>query len=162
MSINTIIKKYSTNRTGGPLVVTILLAIGMLSGLTSPHVQVASSPFLLVLLFCLISSMDLFFGTFVIVNDVGVYAVDYCFYKQGLTFHEMQSVDYGYTWGPRAPRARTLIVSGTVNGKIKEIRLGTNHFYSQKTLAAIVKEIRERKPSVRIDSDAQSLLEHYS
>jgi hypothetical protein len=155
-------KKFSINRTGEPLVATIGSLILLLFVLLSPNVHVTDPRFLCVVLVWTLVAVDLFFGTFIIIDKEEVYTVDYFVYKKGLNIDQIENINYAPTWGPRAPNARTLSISGVVSGRNKEVKLGTNHFFSRKTLAAIVEEIKHRKPSVDLDESTKLLLENYS
>lgn len=155
-------KKFSINKTGEPLVATIGSFILLIFVSSSPNVHVTDPRYLCVVLVWTLVAIDLYFGTFIIIDKDEAYTVDYFVYKKGLNIDQIENINYAPTWGPRAPNARTLSISGVTSGRNKEVKLGTNHFFSRRILAAIVEEIRHRKPSVTLDDGAEHLLKDYS
>jgi hypothetical protein len=148
--------KYQTDRKQGPTVITVLTIIGLLFFFSSPNVHF-NDPWVIglcVLYFLIV--IDLYWGTYIIINDSGLYAVDFFFYRNGLKFDQIQGIYYHPTW-IMGSKARTLSITGST--RRRSVRLGTNHFYSLRTIAAIISEIKKRNPRVELDESAQGLID---
>jgi hypothetical protein len=152
--------KYRTDRQQGATVVALGVALMVLFSMMSPNIHL-NDPVVLGLYFVLLFiAIDLYWGTYIVVNESGVYAVDYFFHKTGLKFEQIESIYYHPTW-IIGSRARTLSIIGILGGKRKTVKLGTNHFYSLKSLAAIIAEVRKNNPTVKMDGPTQELMNRY-
>jgi hypothetical protein len=153
--------KFRTDRKQGPTVGTILISVWLLLALLNPHIRLNDPKVLCLYLFFALIIVDLYWGTYILVDDEGVYAVDFFLYKNGIKFDELSGIYYHPTW-IIGSSARTLSIVGFPRGKRKAVRLGTNHFYSQQALARIIFEVKSRCPRVEMDRPAELLMERYT
>jgi len=109
---------------------------------------------ILILLYCVI---DGFIGNYIVINDTGVYRVDFFVWKRGLTFSEIYGCYYHPTW-IIGSRARSLSIVPAPNSKRKAVQLATNHFHSLETMAEVIYEIKQKNPSVQLDRPAVELM----
>jgi hypothetical protein len=152
--------KYRTDRTQGPTVVALLSLVGIVSAFSSPNVHIANPVIQIVCIVVLFLVVNTYWGTYILIDDDDIYAVDYFFYKSGLKLDQLSGIYYHPTWIVGSS-ARTLSIVGFPNGRRKAVRLGTNHFYSFQSLAAIIAEVKKRNPKVDMDRPAAELMERY-
>ena len=70
---------YKTNWKEGPLVTTILLAIGLGFAFLSPKFLISDPRVIAACIVIVCISINSFFGTYILIDDRGVYAIDYYF-----------------------------------------------------------------------------------
>ena len=105
--------------------------------------------------------LDTVFGNFIVISDESLSAVDWFLFKQSVDPKEIERISYSPQF-VGGMGAKMLTVYSKKDNKLKALNIGSNHFFSKKTLAAIIKEIRHRNPSVTLDDSTQLLLKNYS
>jgi hypothetical protein len=149
--------KYRTNRKGAPLGIFILLLSMFCITFLSPKASVYNPGFLIM---CELSAALLFwvfFATYIIANDIGIYIIDWFIFKRGLPYKEIEEVWYYqyYKWGGQT---RILAIKGKRNGRDKIVKLGGNKYFSEQTLSDVVFLIQKRNPNVMLDGASEDLL----
>jgi hypothetical protein len=154
-------EKFHANRTGAPLVASIAAALILISMLSSQNVKISDPTFLGIALAYLLIILDTVFGNFIVISNESLSTVDWFLFKQSVDPKEIVRISYSPQF-VGGMGAKMLTVHSKKDNKLKALNVGSNHFFSRKTIAAIIKEIRDRNPNVEMDQSAENLMHTYA
>jgi len=100
-------------------------------------------------------------GNYVTIADDRLSTIDGFFFKQSVNLDSISRISYS----PRfigGMGAKMLTVHFKKGNEIRTLNVGSNHFFSRKTIAAIIKEIRDRNSNVEMDQAAENLMRTYA
>ena len=154
-------KKFHTNRTGAPLVASIAATLILISMLSSQNVKISDPTFLGIALMFLLIVLDTIFGNFIVISSESLSTVDWFFIKQSVNPKDIVRISYSPQF-IGGMGAKMLTVYSRKDNQLKALNIGSSHFFSRKTIAAIIKEIRDRNPNVEMDQSAENLMHTYA
>ena len=154
-------KKFPTNTTGAPLVASIAAALILISMLSSQNVKISDPTFLGIALVYLLIILDTIFGNFIVISDESLSTVDWFLFKQSVNPKEIVRISYSPQF-VGGMGAKMLTVYSKKDNQLKALNIGSNHFFSRKTIAAIIKDIRDQNPNVETDQAAENLMHTYA
>ena len=105
--------------------------------------------------------LDTIFGNFIVISDESLSTVDWFLFKQSVNPKEIVRISYSPQF-VGGMGAKMLTVYSKKDNQLKALNIGSNHFFSRKTIAAIIKEIRDRNPNVEMDQSAENLMHTYA
>ena len=149
---------YRTNLRGGALVASIAAALILVSMLLSQNVRISDPTFLGIALVFLLIILDTIFGNFIVISNESLSTVDWFFIKQSVDLNDISRVSYSPQF-IGGMGAKMLTVYFRKGSQLRTLNIGSNHFFSKRTIANIVTEITRQNPGVQLDEFVQMLIE---
>lgn len=155
--------KYKTNRKWAGMI-AILLSLAVIITLLSSK-QPIESLILLVMLFFLFVSIDVFWGYYVLISNDQLNIVKSFIWKRKVNINLIQAIDYRQTFNLGESFAQyyksLYIVWLQENGGAKMVNL-PNDAFTEKTLAQIAKKLKDLNPRIELDKNTEELIKKYT